>query len=334
MFKKAIIFLLICNSYIVFGQTEEKSEIIISEENLISIINKVREKRDLKNAEKNILVNKKPIIKSTSDKSTSATNPNLSSDFEKKSTAELSNLNSKLLQLEYELKHITSLLENSNSNTIKESELLIINKSAPNSNSDNEKLSKLEIELDSLKLASKNKNAVASDNKVFEKDNESIAKIKSLEKEIETLKTRISNNDKTISVNTLNTITKSDTLYIKSESDLNYSKLLRAYSNFNEKFYFNNNSNEITDANKIDGIISTLISTKNLDIYLKGFASNKGKASYNQELSFKRTEAIKRYMIEKGVHPTRILTQFHGIDYNSDDDSNARRVDASFIIRK
>jgi outer membrane protein OmpA-like peptidoglycan-associated protein len=333
MFKKAIISLLICNSYIVFGQTEEKSEIIISEENLISIINKVREKRDLKNAEKNILVNKKPIIKSTS-----STNPNLSSDFEKKSTAELSNLNSKLLQLEYDLKHITSLLENSTSNTIKESELLIINKSAPISNSDNEKLSKLEIELDSLKFASKNKNAVVLDNKVFEKDNESIAKIKSLEKEIETLKTRISNNDKTISVNTLNTITKRDTLYIKSEADLNYSKLLRLYSNFTEKFYFNNNSNVLTDVKKIDGLISTLKSNKNLDVYLKGFASNKGKASYNQELSFKRTEAIKRYMIEKGVHPTRILTQFHGIDYNSDDESDdesdARRVDASFIIRK
>lgn len=331
MFKKAIIFLLICNSYIGFGQTEEKSEIIISEENLISIINKVREKRDLKNAEKNILVNKKPIIKSTSDKSTSATNPNLSSDFEKKSTAELSNLNSKLLQLEYELKHITSLLENSTSNTIKESELLIINKFAPNSNSDNEKLLKLEIELDSLKSVSINQNTVLTEDKKLEKNNESDAKIKSLEKEIGALNIKILENKKAV---TSNTTSKIDTLYIKNDSDLNYKKLLNLYSNFNEKLYFNNNSNEITDAEKIDELISTLLSNKSLDVYLKGFASNKGKASYNQELSFKRTEAIKRYMIEKGVHPTRILTQFHGIDYSSNDESEARRVEASFIIRK
>jgi outer membrane protein OmpA-like peptidoglycan-associated protein len=52
-------------------------------------------------------------------------------------------------------------------------------------------------------------------------------------------------------------------------------------------------------------------------VYLKGFASNKGNPVYNQNLSLQRTENVKKYLVKKGIHPSRILTQYHGIDYGA-----------------
>ncbi len=46
-----------------------------------------------------------------------------------------------------------------------------------------------------------------------------------------------------------------------------------------------------------------------------------------------RTESVKKALINKGVHPTRILTQYHGIDYLSTSESLARRVDIELLIR-
>jgi hypothetical protein len=47
-------------------------------------------------------------------------------------------------------------------------------------------------------------------------------------------------------------------------------------------------------------------------VYLKD-SSNKGNPVYNQNLSLQRTENVKKYLVKKGIHPSRILTQYHGI---------------------
>jgi len=46
-----------------------------------------------------------------------------------------------------------------------------------------------------------------------------------------------------------------------------------------------------------------------------------------------RTESVKKALINKGVHPTRILTQYHGIDYQATSNVEARRVDVELLIR-
>lgn len=47
-----------------------------------------------------------------------------------------------------------------------------------------------------------------------------------------------------------------------------------------------------------------------------------------------RTEAVKQWLVMQGVHPIRVLTSYHGIDYNQTSDEKARRVEVTFIIRK
>jgi outer membrane protein OmpA-like peptidoglycan-associated protein len=80
---------------------------------------------------------------------------------------------------------------------------------------------------------------------------------------------------------------------------------------------------------QLDEVV-TILKSKNRCVF-KGFASNKGNPVYNQNLSLQRTENV---MVKKGIHPSRILTQYHGIDYGATKEELARRVELSFIIRK
>jgi outer membrane protein OmpA-like peptidoglycan-associated protein len=62
----------------------------------------------------------------------------------------------------------------------------------------------------------------------------------------------------------------------------------------------------------------------------KGFASNKGNPVYNQNLSLQRTENVKKYLVKKGIHPSRILTQYM-LDYGATKEELARRVELSLL---
>jgi hypothetical protein len=48
-------------------------------------------------------------------------------------------------------------------------------------------------------------------------------------------------------------------------------------------------------------------------------------------LSLQRTENVKKYLVKKGIHPSRILTQYHGIDYGATKEELARRVELSLL---
>jgi outer membrane protein OmpA-like peptidoglycan-associated protein len=47
-----------------------------------------------------------------------------------------------------------------------------------------------------------------------------------------------------------------------------------------------------------------------------------------------RTESVKKALMLRGIHPNRILTQYHGIDYTAATEADARRVEISFLIVK
>jgi outer membrane protein OmpA-like peptidoglycan-associated protein len=127
-----------------------------------------------------------------------------------------------------------------------------------------------------------------------------------------------------------------DTLVIEQKELSDYAELMEKFDSFKSEVYFDNNSKIIKEnqSKTIDQIITILKSTEKLDVYLQGFASNIGNPLYNQNLSVQRTETVKKYLVKQGIHPARILTQYHGIDYSETKDELARRVELSFIIRK
>ena len=302
--KQSIIAFAFIGSIGVSAQTVNESEVIISEENLISLIQKIKEKKEQNRVYTQL--NESNNTKVSSDfiasKSTNNTT-NTSADFNK--------IHCKLIALEYEIKHLNLLLSNQQNKNLKK-DLVVIN--APKKEKD-ETLAK---KIDSLQLLYtqnlENKEAVDKKNK---RDD--------LERKYDELLLKLTNSKST-----------KDTLIIKNNDNSNYLALVKKYGNFKKQVFFENNSKNIDSKqySDIEVIISILNNNEKIDVYLKGFASKKGNPIYNENLSLQRTESIKKYLITKGIHPSRILTQYHGIDYSVYNEENARRVDITLIIRK
>lgn len=104
---------------------------------------------------------------------------------------------------------------------------------------------------------------------------------------------------------------------------------------FKKTIYFDNNSKQIKPnyTSDLKDILNTLETYSNVDILVNGFASKKGNPIYNENLSMQRTEAIKQWLIAQSIHPIRILTSYHGIDYTQTSEAEARRVEIKYIIR-
>ncbi len=115
-----------------------------------------------------------------------------------------------------------------------------------------------------------------------------------------------------------------------------FSLLKANYKDYSKKIYFANNSTALnTETTQIfEELFGILEANENVDVLIKGFASDKGSPLINEKISRERTEAVKKALILKGIHPTRILTQFHGIDYNAATETDARRAEISLLIRK
>ena len=68
---------------------------------------------------------------------------------------------------------------------------------------------------------------------------------------------------------------------------------------------------------------------------VEGYTDSVGSASYNQGLSERRAEAVRRALIRAGVEPTRIVAQGYGKEYpvadNASDSGRAqnRRVEVT-----
>lgn len=123
---------------------------------------------------------------------------------------------------------------------------------------------------------------------------------------------------------------------IENERDLIYNQLAEKYSNYKELVYFENNSTQI--ANSYDKIVNEiavlLAEEKQIDVLISGFASKTGAEDYNQMISMKRAHELKRQLMNKGVSPNRILTDYKGIDYDAQEMAEARRVEVELIIRR
>ena len=129
---------------------------------------------------------------------------------------------------------------------------------------------------------------------------------------------------------------KSNPVVQKSENNVVYDMLIEKYGQMKKSILFENNSSAIAAINQttLFEIMSIINQNTTVDVYLEGFASKKGNPTYNEKLSLERTEEVKEYLISKGIHPTRILSHYHGIDFSAKDEQSARRVDLTFIVRR
>ncbi len=93
--------------------------------------------------------------------------------------------------------------------------------------------------------------------------------------------------------------------------------------------FFANNSTTISvqDRRAIADLVPLIQERKNeVLVVLKGYASQVGNAYYNNQLSFKRADAVKQLLISRGVNPGNIMILYHGADSTLKADE-ARRVE-------
>lgn len=102
-------------------------------------------------------------------------------------------------------------------------------------------------------------------------------------------------------------------------------------------FGFNQHSLDQAARQQLDTFALFAGQEKGLRIFVEGHADSKGTRRYNQRLSSRRTQAVKRYLISKGVDPSQITVKAYGekqpIAGNIDEQGRAqnRRVTVSVM---
>lgn len=315
-----------------YSQTTTQSEIIISEENLISLINTIKQKRDslyfISQRNNEVVENQK-----------TKTNliPNI---YESSDNTDYDLVMSRMSFLESKLDYLTLLMQKQNTTKTSTaqkyvpSQSVYSNTTKPQNNGSSNtyllnRIKDLEKELTEVKKSQNN--------------SKKLADVPTKTTVAEIPKTSLSNNPIIPTTVTNNYITQAseqksirDTIVIEKRELSDYDELVKKYSTSSHNILFENNSAEINSSyyDSLDQLVLLCNSNSKIDLFLKGFASKKGSVAYNQKLSMLRTENVKKYLINKGIHPSRILSQYHGVDYASTSEENARRVTISYVIRR
>ena len=91
-----------------------------------------------------------------------------------------------------------------------------------------------------------------------------------------------------------------------------------------------------TTDGRLSNLAETLASMPGIQVQLDGFADERGSAAYNQKLSRKRVEFVRRQLIARGVDPSRIGIAAHGeskaVDNEVDSFALERRVSMTLFI--
>nr|WP_185148158.1 OmpA family protein [Ornithobacterium rhinotracheale] len=122
--------------------------------------------------------------------------------------------------------------------------------------------------------------------------------------------------------------------YISPERRSALEELLAKYKNFKRQVFFANDSYAVSsdDIAYINDVAKVLKQNPELSVMLEGYASNVGSAEYNNQLSMKRAEAIKKALADRGISRDRLYSAFFGIDKNVPA-AKARRVDMTVVIK-
>lgn len=86
----------------------------------------------------------------------------------------------------------------------------------------------------------------------------------------------------------------------------------------------------------LDEIVDALRVHKNLNLRIEGYTDSVGRATYNQKLSQRRAKAVRKYLMRKGLDPTRMIAVGYGeevpIDTNATAAGRARNRRVEFHI--
>lgn len=82
----------------------------------------------------------------------------------------------------------------------------------------------------------------------------------------------------------------------------------------------------------LESLIERLRKNPGLTIDLEGYADSVGARDYNQQLSQKRVESVRRYLVEQGVKPARIRSV--GLGQIADDGTSANRAKSRRVTVK
>lgn len=99
-----------------------------------------------------------------------------------------------------------------------------------------------------------------------------------------------------------------DTGAVKTYSTLNLSAIPPI------KIFFAINSATVDKRydSELDFVAGSLKQHKNYRIKLSGYTDNSGPAAFNIALSKRRADAVRQYLLQKGIQPDRINTAFYG----------------------
>jgi outer membrane protein OmpA-like peptidoglycan-associated protein len=78
--------------------------------------------------------------------------------------------------------------------------------------------------------------------------------------------------------------------------------------------FFGNDSNDLSDTaiEKLDRIFEILTDNPEATLMLNGYSDSYGDAAYNQTISEVRANAVKSYLVGKGINSSRIMALGHG----------------------
>jgi OOP family OmpA-OmpF porin len=99
--------------------------------------------------------------------------------------------------------------------------------------------------------------------------------------------------------------------------------------------YFGLASAELTDQAKstLNGIVNTMVQRRYIVAVATGFTDTSGEASYNVDLSRKRANAVKAYLIERGVRNANVIAKGKGENPSNNDTVEGRKMNRRVEVR-
>lgn len=158
--------------------------------------------------------------------------------------------------------------------------------------------------------------------------------IAELESQLEALKSQLNSETPVIKDDSDDLQSRIDNAKTTEERRSALEELLAKYKNFKKQVFFANNSEQLNaeDFQYIKDVTEVLKKNEELSVVLEGWASPRGKADYNKQLSMRRAESVAKALRDNGIQAERIVSSFKGEDHSSSE-AMARRVDMSVILK-
>lgn len=109
----------------------------------------------------------------------------------------------------------------------------------------------------------------------------------------------------------------------------------------NPSLFFDFNSSELKDKSKenLNWVGRKLSKRRNANVVVTGYADMIGEDGVNMEISKARAEAVKNFLIEHGIHPSKVIVDYKGNRFASSNPDQEfqefeRRVDIKFVKRE